>query len=54
MWYHSPTTCGGPSPRTMLDAIVDRNEDVYTRMCPISLMGEDKQGHGYGSRVTRA
>ncbi len=28
----------------MLNPIVDKNEAVYTRMCPISLMGEDKDG----------
>ena len=28
----------------MLDSIVDKNESVYTRLCPTSLMGEDREG----------
>jgi hypothetical protein len=43
-WYTSPAECGTTTPMAVLDNIVDRNEDIYTRICPLSHMGEDLEG----------
>ena len=43
-WYTSTAACGTTTPMDILDGITDRNEDVYTRLCPLCHMGEDKEG----------
>ena len=43
-WYTSPLECGTTTPLEILDNITDRNEETYTRLCPLSHSGEDLEG----------
>lgn len=43
-WYTTTAECGTTAPIGVLDNIVDRNEHIYTSMCPLSHMGEDLEG----------
>jgi hypothetical protein len=44
-WYNHPLSGQPCSPRDILNDIEDPMEDIHTRLCPISHMGEDKAGH---------
>jgi hypothetical protein len=44
-WWNSPTPCGyGTTPRSLLDEIVDRHEHIYSRLCPLTHTGIDRDG----------
>jgi hypothetical protein len=44
-WWNSPTPCGyGTTPRSLLDEIVDRHEHIYSRLCPLTHSGIDRDG----------
>lgn len=45
IWYYNTILNGqNITPRHILDQIEDPLEDLHTRLCPISHMGEDKEG----------
>jgi hypothetical protein len=45
IWWTTPTACGsGATPQSILDDITDRHEDIYTRLCPLSHTGVDRDG----------
>lgn len=45
VWWTSPTPCNyGTTPQSLLDNIIDRHEHIYGRLCPLTHMGEDKEG----------
>jgi hypothetical protein len=44
-WYYDQPLAGqSQTPRMILNDIEDPMEDLHTRLCPISHMGEDKEG----------
>lgn len=45
IWWNTPTPCGyGTTPRSLLDEIVDRHEHIYSRLCPLTHTGVDRDG----------
>ena len=44
-YYHTTLSAQTQTPRKILNEIEDPLEDLHQRLCPISHMGEDKEGH---------
>ena len=44
IWYNNLTPDNTITIRKMLDAVLDENEEVYTKLCPLSHSGEDITG----------